>query len=132
MPTTSSWRGRGIIPIGDKTELCGVSTDTVSPTNAPSDTATPEPMTTPPRSAPDGTAFKASRLPCRTARATSVTCASSSGSMPLREMNASPPRAVATAFPTIAGAAPTTPGTAVSRAVSSSTSANPPPVIFQT
>ena len=112
MPTTSRRRGRGSTPIGDSVPLCVTSTIS-SPTNAPSRSATPSPMTIPPKaSSPADTT--SSRLPCVTASATSVTRASSSGSIPLMLTNTSPMRVRASALPWIAGAAAATPSTASS------------------
>ena len=75
---------------------------------------------------------RSARLPPRTADATSVTCCSRSGSIPLTLMNASPLRVVASALPRMDGAAATTRGKAASLRASASGSSKPPRATSQT
>ena len=82
MPATRRRRaGRSVSPLGVNIS-CGVSTDTVSPTRTPSFVARSLPRRMPSRLSSDARS-SASMLPLSIALLMSVTCCSSSGSIPL-------------------------------------------------
>ena len=106
------------MPMGDSVPL-GVIRLISSPTNAPSCLAISSPITMPPSAAPSWVP-RSARLPRVTAAAIPVTVGSSFGSMPLTLMKTSRARVRASALPTIAGAAASTRGKAVSLRASAS------------